>query len=35
MIGAVCLGGELLRLFDRLGRLQQVVDAGHRREVDC
>ena len=34
VIGAVRLGGELLRFFDRFGRLQQVVDAGHRREVD-
>ncbi len=34
MIGAPRLCGELLRFLDRFGRLQQIVDARHRREID-
>jgi hypothetical protein len=34
VVGAPGLSRELLRLFDRFGRLEQIVDARHRREVD-
>ena len=32
VVGAPSLGRELLRLLDRLGRLEQIVDPGDRRQ---
>ena len=34
VVGAPRLGRQFLRLLDRLERLQQIVDARHRRQVD-
>ena len=34
VVGAPRLRRQLLRLFDRLGRLKQIVDPRHRREID-